>query len=148
MCSSDLGDASTSEGHFWETMNAAAVAQVPLVVFVWDDGYGISVPKEIQTVKSSISDALAGFEKTRDSNGMLIYKVKGWDYAQMCELFEEGISLARKQHVPVLFHVEELTQPQGHSTSGSHERYKSAERLQWERNWDCLAKMKIGRAHV
>ena len=137
-----IGDASTSEGHFWETMNAAAVAQVPLVVFVWDDGYGISVPKEIQTVKSSISDALAGFEKTRDSNGMLIYKVKGWDYAQMCELFEEGISLARKQHVPVLFHVEELTQPQGHSTSGSHERYKSAERLQWERNWDCLAKMR------
>ncbi|MEY2595784.1 MAG: hypothetical protein RI965_1056 [Bacteroidota bacterium] len=137
-----IGDASTSEGHFWETMNAAAVAQIPLVVFVWDDGYGISVPKEIQTVKSSISDALSGFEKTKDSNGMLIYKVKGWDYAQMCELFEEGIALARNQHVPVLFHVEELTQPQGHSTSGSHERYKSSERLQWERRWDCLTQMR------
>ena len=137
-----IGDASTSEGHFWETMNAAAVAQVPLVVFVWDDGYGISVPKELQTVKSSISEALSGFEKTRESNGMLIYKVKGWDYAQMCEVFEEGISLARTQHVPVLFHVEELTQPQGHSTSGSHERYKSPERLQWERSWDCLVKMR------
>lgn len=137
-----IGDASTSEGHFWETMNAAAVSQVPLVVFVWDDGYGISVPKEFQTVKGSVSDALSGFEKKKNSNGVLIYKVKGWDYAQMCELFEEGISLARKQHVPVLFHVEELTQPQGHSTSGSHERYKSPERLQWERNWDCLAQMR------
>lgn len=137
-----IGDASTSEGHFWETMNAAAVSQVPLVVFVWDDGYGISVPKEFQTVKGSVSDALSGFEKQKNTNGMLIYKVKGWDYAQMCELFEEGISLARKQHVPVLFHVEELTQPQGHSTSGSHERYKSPDRLKWERNWDCLLQMK------
>ncbi len=137
-----IGDASTSEGHFWETMNAAAVSQVPLVVFVWDDGYGISVPKEFQTVKGSVSEALSGFEKQKNSNGMLIYKVKGWDYAQMCELFEEGISLARKQHVPVLFHVEELTQPQGHSTSGSHERYKSPERLQWERNWDCLTQLR------
>jgi len=137
-----IGDASTSEGHFWETMNAAAVAQVPLVVFVWDDGYGISVPKEFQTVKASISEALSGFEKMKDTNGMLIYKLKGWDYAQMCELFEEGISLSRTQHVPVLFHVEELTQPQGHSTSGSHERYKSSERLQWERSWDCLTQMR------
>jgi len=137
-----IGDASTSEGHFWETMNAASVSQVPLVVFVWDDGYGISVPKEFQTVKGSVSEALSGFEKQKNSNGVLIYKVKGWDYAQMCELFEEGISLARKQHVPVLFHVEELTQPQGHSTSGSHERYKSPERLQWERNWDCLSQMR------
>jgi pyruvate/2-oxoglutarate/acetoin dehydrogenase E1 component/TPP-dependent pyruvate/acetoin dehydrogenase alpha subunit len=137
-----IGDASTSEGHFWETMNAASVSQVPLVVFVWDDGYGISVPKEFQTVKGSVSEALSGFEKQKNSNGVLIYKVKGWDYAQMCELFEEGISLARKQHVPVLFHIEELTQPQGHSTSGSHERYKSPERLQWERNWDCLSQMR------
>lgn len=137
-----IGDASTSEGHFWETMNAAAVAQVPLVVFVWDDGYGISVPKELQTVKSSISQALFGFEKTKNSNGILIYQVKGWDYAQICELFEEGISVARTQHVPVLFHVEELTQPQGHSTSGSHERYKSSERLAWEKQWDCLSQMR------
>lgn len=142
VCFCTIGDASTSEGHFWETMNAAAVAQVPLAVFVWDDGYGISVPKEFQTVKSSISEALSGFEKERGTNGMLIYQVKGWDYAQLCEVFEEGISIARKEHVPVLFHVEELTQPQGHSTSGSHERYKSPERLQWEREWDCLAKMR------
>jgi pyruvate/2-oxoglutarate/acetoin dehydrogenase E1 component/TPP-dependent pyruvate/acetoin dehydrogenase alpha subunit len=142
VCFCTIGDASTSEGHFWETMNAAAVSQVPLAVFVWDDGYGISVPKEFQTVKASISEALSGFEKERGTNGMLIYKVKGWDYAQLCEVFEEGISIARTEHVPVLFHVEELTQPQGHSTSGSHERYKSPERLQWEREWDCLAKMR------
>ena len=142
VCFCTIGDASTSEGHFWETMNAAAVSQVPLAVFVWDDGYGISVPKEFQTVKSSISEALSGFEKERGTNGMLIFKVKGWDYAQLCEVFEEGISIARKEHIPVLFHVEELTQPQGHSTSGSHERYKSPERLQWEREWDCLVKMR------
>jgi pyruvate/2-oxoglutarate/acetoin dehydrogenase E1 component/TPP-dependent pyruvate/acetoin dehydrogenase alpha subunit len=142
VCFSTIGDASTSEGHFWETMNAAAVSQVPLAVFVWDDGYGISVPKEVQTVKASISEALSGFVKSRTSNGIYIYRVKGWDYAQMCEAFEEGIALARQEHVPVLFHVEELTQPQGHSTSGSHERYKTPERLQWEREWDCLPKMR------
>jgi pyruvate/2-oxoglutarate/acetoin dehydrogenase E1 component len=123
-------------------MNAAAVSQVPLAVFVWDDGYGISVPKELQTVKASISEALSGFEKTRTSNGIYIYKVKGWDYAQLCEAFEEGIAIARNEHSPVLFHVEELTQPQGHSTSGSHERYKTPERLQWEREWDCLPKFR------
>jgi pyruvate/2-oxoglutarate/acetoin dehydrogenase E1 component/TPP-dependent pyruvate/acetoin dehydrogenase alpha subunit len=137
-----IGDASTSEGHFWETMNAAAVSQVPMAVFVWDDGYGISVPKEYQTVKSSVSTALAGFEKQQHTNGILIYKIKGWDYAGLCEAFEEGIAKARTEHIPVLFHVEELTQPQGHSTSGSHERYKSPERLQWEREWDCLPKMR------
>ena len=142
VCFCTIGDASTSEGHFWESMNAAAVTQVPLVVFVWDDGYGISVPKEIQTVKSSISEALSGFEKTKGTNGMFIYKVKGWDYAQLCEAFEEGINIARNEHVPVLFHVEELTQQQGHSTSGSHERYKTKERLQWEKDWDCLTKMR------
>ncbi len=137
-----VGDASTSEGHFWETMNAAAVSQVPMAVFVWDDGYGISVPKEYQTVKSSVSAALAGFEKHEHTNGILIYNIKGWDYAGLCEAFEEGIARARTEHIPVLFHVEELTQPQGHSTSGSHERYKSPERLQWEREWDCLPKMR------
>jgi len=137
-----IGDASTSEGHFWETMNAAAVSQVPMAVFVWDDGFGISVPKEYQTVKSSVSTALAGFEKQQNTNGILIYKIKGWDYAGLCEAFEEGIAKARTEHIPVLFHVEELTQPQGHSTSGSHERYKSPERLQWEREWDCLPKMR------
>jgi len=137
-----VGDASTSEGHFWETMNAAAVSQVPLAVFVWDDGFGISVPKEYQTVKSSVSSALAGFAKYENTNGILIYNIKGWDYASLCEAFEEGITKSRTEHVPVLFHVEELTQPQGHSTSGSHERYKSPERLQWEREWDCLVKMR------
>ncbi len=142
VCFATIGDASTSEGHFWETMNAAAVNHVPLVTFVWDDGYGISVPKELQTVKSSISKALSGFEKTEGSNGMVVYRVKGWDYAQLCEVFEEGIAFARSEHTPVLFHVEELTQPQGHSTSGSHERYKSPERLKWEKEWDCLVKMR------
>ena len=142
VCFATIGDASTSEGHFWETMNAAAVLQIPLAVFVWDDGYGISVPKEYQTAKGSISAALEGMQRTADTPGFQIYKVKGWDYAGLCEAFEEGISLAREQHIPVLFHVEEVTQPQGHSTSGSHERYKSTERLEWEKNWDGLVKMK------
>ncbi|RYY54303.1 MAG: transketolase [Chitinophagaceae bacterium] len=142
VCFCTIGDASTSEGHFWETMNAAGVLQVPLAVFVWDDGYGISVPKEFQTTKGSISDALSGFRKEEGTNGFNIYKVKGWDYAGMCEAFDEGLRLAREQHIPVLFHVEEITQPQGHSTSGSHERYKSSERLAWEKEWDALRKMR------
>ncbi len=142
VCFCTIGDASTSEGHFWETINAAGVMQVPLVVFVWDDGYGISVPKEFQTTKASISQALSGFQKEDETNGINIYKVKGWDYAGLCETFEEGIRLARETHVPTIFHVEELTQPQGHSTSGSHERYKSQERLEWERQWDSKLKMR------
>jgi pyruvate/2-oxoglutarate/acetoin dehydrogenase E1 component/TPP-dependent pyruvate/acetoin dehydrogenase alpha subunit len=142
VCFATIGDASTSEGHFWETINAAGVLQVPLAVFVWDDGYGISVPKEYQTTKASVSEALSGMQKTEGTNGINIYKVKGWDYAGMCEVFEEGIRLARETHTPVLFHVEEITQPQGHSTSGSHERYKSPERLEWEREWDGIKKMK------
>jgi pyruvate/2-oxoglutarate/acetoin dehydrogenase E1 component/TPP-dependent pyruvate/acetoin dehydrogenase alpha subunit len=142
VCFCTIGDASTSEGHFWETINAAGVLQVPLVVFVWDDGYGISVPKEYQTTKGSVSEALKGFQKEKGTNGIQIYNVKGWDYAGMCEAFEEGISLARETHTPVLFHVDEITQPQGHSTSGSHERYKAKGRLQWERAWDCLLKMR------
>lgn len=142
VCFTTIGDASTSEGLFWETINAAGVLQVPLAVFVWDDGYGISVPKEYQTTKSSISEILKGFQKTDDSNGIHIYKVKGWDYAAMCETFEEGIRFTRMNHIPVVFHVEELTQPQGHSTSGSHERYKSSERLEWEREWDGIRKMR------
>jgi pyruvate/2-oxoglutarate/acetoin dehydrogenase E1 component/TPP-dependent pyruvate/acetoin dehydrogenase alpha subunit len=142
VCFCTIGDASTSEGHFWETINAAGVLQVPLVVFVWDDGYGISVPKKYQTTKGSISDVLSGFQKGDGTNGFNIYKVKGWDYAGMCESFEEGIRLARETHTPTLFHVEEITQPQGHSTSGSHERYKSAERLEWEREWDGMTKMR------
>ncbi len=138
-----IGDASTSEGHFFETMNAAAVHQIPMAVSVWDDGFGISVPRKIQTVKESISNALKGFEKgPKDKNGIVIYKLKGWDYAGLCQAYEEGIARCRKNHTPVLFHVEEVTQPVGHSTSGSHERYKSKERLQWEKDFDCLLKMR------
>ncbi len=142
ICFCTIGDASTSEGHFWETINAAGVLQVPLAVFVWDDGYGISVPRNFQTTKGSVSAALKGFQKSDETNGINIYKVKAWDYAGMCEVFEEALQEMRETHVPVLFHVEEVTQPQGHSTSGSHERYKTAERLEWEKEWDCLKKMK------
>ena len=142
VCFCTIGDASTSEGQFWETVNAAGVMQVPLVIFVWDDGYGISVPKKYQTTKGSISEVLSGFQKDDGTNGLNIYKVKGWDYAGMCEVFEEGVRIARETHTPTLFHVEELTQPQGHSTSGSHERYKPSERLEWEREWDAIRKMR------
>jgi pyruvate/2-oxoglutarate/acetoin dehydrogenase E1 component/TPP-dependent pyruvate/acetoin dehydrogenase alpha subunit len=142
VCFCTIGDASTSEGHFWETVNAAGVQQVPLAIFVWDDGYGISVPTRYQTTKGSISEALKGFQKKNGSNGIDIYKVKAWDYAGMCEVFEAGIQKIRDTHIPAVFHVEEVTQPQGHSTSGSHERYKSNERLAWEKEWDCLKKMK------
>lgn len=142
VCFCTIGDASTSEGHFWETINAAAVLEVPLAVFIWDDGYGISVPSAQQIVKGSVSEALKGFQKKGDSSGIDLYKVKGWDYAGLCEVFEKGIQKVRETHIPAVFHVEEVTQPQGHSTSGSHERYKSQERLEWEREWDCLKKMK------
>ena len=142
VCFCTIGDASTSEGHFWETINAAGVLQVPLAVIVYDDGYGISVPIELQTTKGSISEALAGFEKKPGTNGIKIFTVNGWDYAALCETFEEGISYTRTTHTPVVFHVKECTQPQGHSTSGSHERYKTAERLEWERNWDCNKQMR------
>jgi pyruvate/2-oxoglutarate/acetoin dehydrogenase E1 component len=137
-----IGDASTSEGHFWETLNAAGVLQVPLAVFVWDDGYGISVPKKYQTTKGSISEALSGFQKTSDSNGVDIYKLKGWDYAGMCEVLDSAIEKIRRTHTPALFHIEELTQPQGHSTSGSHERYKDIDRIEWEKEWDGIKKMR------
>jgi pyruvate/2-oxoglutarate/acetoin dehydrogenase E1 component len=142
VCFCTIGDASTSEGHFWETINAAGVLQVPLAVIVYDDGYGISVPTELQTTKGSISEVLAGFEKKPGTNGIKIYTVNGWDYAALCETFEEGIAYTRATHTPVVFHVKEVTQPQGHSTSGSHERYKSAERLEWEKNWDCNKQMR------
>lgn len=142
VCFCTIGDSSTSEGHFWETINAAAVLQVPLAVFVWDNGYGISVPKKYQTAKESVSDALKGFQKKEGTNGINIYKVKAWDYAGMCEVFEKAIQDIRDTHTPAVFHVEEVTQPQGHSTSGSHERYKSKERLEWEKEWDGLKKMK------
>lgn len=142
VCFCTIGDASTSEGHFWETLNAAGVLQVPLAIFVWDDGYGISVPRQYQTTKGSISEVLEGFQKREGTNGIDIYTVKAWDYAGMCEVFETGIRAVRQTHTPALFHVEEVTQPQGHSTSGSHERYKSPERLEWEREWDGIKKMK------
>lgn len=138
-----IGDASTSEGHFWETMNAAAVLQVPMVMSVYDDGYGISVPKEYQTAKSSISEALSGFQiKNKGEKGIVILKGKGWDYPELVKLYAEGVARSRQEHVPVLFHIEEVTQPQGHSTSGSHERYKSKERLEWEQEYDPIKKMK------
>lgn len=142
VCFATIGDAATSEGHFWEIINAAGVLQVPLAVFVWDDGYGISVPTSKQTTKGSISKALEGLRKEEGTNGIDIYVLNGWDYAGMCEVLEPAIQKIRETHTPAVFHVRELTQPQGHSTSGSHERYKPQDRLQWERNWDCLKKMK------
>ena len=137
-----IGDASTSEGLFWETINAAGVMQIPILVSVWDDGHGISVPKKYQTTKENISEILKGFQREGDSNGYEIFKTKGWDYAHLCETYEKAAKVCREQHVPVLVHVEEVTQPQGHSTSGSHERYKSKERLQWEVDFDGLKKMR------
>ncbi len=132
-----IGDASTSEGMFFEAINAAGVLQVPLVFSVWDDGYGISVPKEYHTTKMSISEALMGFQRTEDAPGLEIFTVKGWDYEALCSTYREAARVAREAHVPVLVHVEEVTQPQGHSTSGSHERYKSKQRLVWEKEHDC-----------
>lgn len=137
-----IGDASTSEGLFFETVNAAGVLQVPMVLSIWDDGYGISVPKKYQTTKGSISELLQGLQRTKDKPGYEIMRVKGWDYPSLVNTYEQAVELARKEHVPVLIHVEEMTQPQGHSTSGSHERYKSKERLQWAKDNDCLAKMR------
>lgn len=142
VCFCTIGDASTSEGHFWEMVNAAGVMQVPIAIFIWDDGYGISVPTSTQTVKGSISEALRGLQKQEGTNGIDIYQVKAWDYAGMCEVFERGIEKIRTTHTPALFHVQEVTQPQGHSTSGSHERYKTPERLAWEKEWDCNKKFK------
>lgn len=137
-----IGDASTSEGMFWEAMNAIGVLQVPVVMSVWDDGHGISVPKKYQTIKESISEALSGFQRTKDKPGFEIMKTKGWDYPNLVLTYEKAAKLARTEHVPVLVHVEEVTQPQGHSTSGSHERYKTAERLQWEKDFDPIKKFK------
>ncbi len=137
-----IGDASTSEGLFWETVNAAGVLQVPLAIFVWDDGYGISVPRKYQTTKNSISEALAGMQFDPKKGGINIYTAKGWDYAGMVQTFQQGIARVRETQTPAIFHVQEVTQPQGHSTSGSHERYKSKERLQFEKDFDCLNKMR------
>lgn len=137
-----IGDASTSEGPFWETINAAGVLQVPMVMSIWDDGYGISVPREVQTTKGSISDALAGMQRGSEGNGYEIFITKGWDYAHLCETYEKAVAIAREKHIPVLIHVKEVNQPQGHSTSGSHERYKDEERLKWESEFDCINKFK------
>ncbi len=143
ICFCTIGDASTSEGHFFEAVNAVGVMQVPLAIFIWDDGYGISVPTKYQTTKGSISAALKGFQKKPDTNGVDIYQLKGWDYAGMCEVMEPALQKVRDTHIPAIFHIQELTQPQGHSTSGSHERYKTPERLRWEREWDAMKQMKI-----
>ncbi len=138
-----IGNASTSEGLFFETINAAGVLQVPMVMSVWDDEYGISVHAKHQTTKENISEILKGFQRDDANNGYEILRVKGWDYPALVAAYEKAGAIAREEHVPVLIHVSELTQPQGHSTSGSHERYKNAERLEWEAKFDCLAQMRI-----
>ena len=142
VCFCTIGDASTSEGVFWETINAAGVLKVPLAISVWDDGFGISVPKEFQTTKGSISEILEGFRLNEKGEGINIYEVEGWDYPKLVELYKNGIEKMRSSHIPAVFHVKNLTQPQGHSTSGSHERYKSKERLEYEKDLDCIVKMR------
>lgn len=137
-----IGNASTSEGMFFEAINAAGVLQIPMLVSVWDDDYGISVPQHYHTTKQSISQALAGFQRTTEQPGLEIYVAKGWDYAALCDTYQQAAAVCRSQHVPVLIHVQEVTQPQGHSTSGSHERYKSPERLAWEEVYDCNKQMR------
>jgi pyruvate/2-oxoglutarate/acetoin dehydrogenase E1 component/TPP-dependent pyruvate/acetoin dehydrogenase alpha subunit len=141
VCFCTIGDASTSEGVFWETVNAAGVTKVPLAISVWDDGYGISVPIDYQTTKGSISEVLEGFRLNDKGEGIEIKKAKAWDYPALIKLYLEEIEKMRESHIPALFHIEEVTQPQGHSTSGSHERYKSKERLEWEREHDCILGM-------
>ena len=137
-----IGDASTSEGPFWESINAAGVLQVPMAMSVWDDGYGISVPNKYQTTKEDISSVLKGFQREEGTNGYEIFKTKAWDYVDLIKTYEKAIAVCREEHVPVLIHVKEVTQPQGHSTSGSHERYKSPERLAWMKEYDCIEQFK------
>ncbi|WP_374949450.1 thiamine pyrophosphate-dependent enzyme [Mucilaginibacter sp.] len=137
-----IGNGSTSEGLFFEAFNAAGVLQVPMAISIWDDAYAISVPAKLQTTKEDISEVLKGFQRDGNSNGYEIYKVRGWDYVALCETYERAIKVCREEHVPVLIHVVEMTQPQGHSTSGSHERYKSKDRLSWEEEHDCLVQMR------
>ncbi len=141
VCFVTIGDASTSEGVFWESLNAAAVIKAPMAVSIWDDGYGISVPTALQTTKQSISRLLEGFHIDEKGEGIYLYTAKAWDYPGLCEMYERGVQKVRKNHLPAVFHVQEVTQPLGHSTSGSHERYKSAERLKWEVDNDCIVKM-------
>ncbi len=137
-----IGNASTSEGLFFETINAAGVLQVPMVISIWDDEYGISVHARHQTTKENISEILKGFQREDDTNGYEIFRVNGWNYAELIDTYQRAAKVARKEHVPVMIHVQELTQPQGHSTSGSHERYKNEERLAWEAEYDCNAQMR------
>ena len=137
-----IGNASTSEGIFFESINAAGVLEVPMVMSVWDDEYGISVHAKHQTTKESISEILKGFQKEEGTNGYEIFIVNGWDYVQLIDVYAKASKIARENHTPVLIHVKELTQPQGHSTSGSHERYKNIERLKWEKEFDCIEKMR------
>ena len=138
-----IGNASTSEGVFFETINAAGVLQVPMLISIWDDEYGISVHARHQTTKENISEILSGFQREGDSNGIEIFTVKGWDYSDLITTYEKASKIAREKHIPVLVHVQELTQPQGHSSSGSHERYKNTERLNWEKEFDCLRQMRL-----
>lgn len=137
-----IGNASTSEGGFWEAINAAGVLQVPLCMSIWDDEYGISVPAKYQTTKENLSSILSGFKTDKHGKGYEIYAVKGWDYPELVKTYSKAVKLSREEHIPVIIHVTEITQPQGHSTSGSHERYKSKERLQWEDEHDCIKKMR------
>jgi len=137
-----IGNASTSEGVFFEAINAAGVLQIPMAMSVWDDGYGISVPAKYQTTKEDISEILKGFQRDENGAGYEIFKVRGWDYPALCEIYQRAIDICRDEHVPVLIHVTEVTQPQGHSTSGSHERYKDKARLEWEKEYDCIVQMR------
>jgi len=137
-----IGNASTSEGLFFETINAAGVLQIPLLLSIWDDGWGISVPSKYQTTKGSISEILKGFQRTQKKAGLQIYTVNGWEYGELCATYLKASVLCRNHHIPVIIHVNEMTQPQGHSTSGSHERYKTVDELNWEKDFDCLKKMK------
>jgi pyruvate/2-oxoglutarate/acetoin dehydrogenase E1 component/TPP-dependent pyruvate/acetoin dehydrogenase alpha subunit len=137
-----IGNGSTSEGVFFEAVNAAGVLQIPLAISIWDDSYAISVPQEYQTTKQDISEVLKGFQRDEKGEGLEIFKVRGWDYPGLCETYERAIAICRESHIPVMIHVCELTQPQGHSTSGSHERYKTQERLNWESEFDCLLQMR------
>src|SRR5437879_6244035 len=137
-----IGNAGTSEGVFWESLNAAGVLDIPLVISVWDDGYGISVPNEFQTTKGSISAVLEGFRREKGGRGLDLYTVKGHDYVACCDVYQIAVERARRDHIPALVHVTEMTQPQGHSTSGSHERYKSKDRLRFEIEFDPIRRMR------
>src|SRR5690606_2284413 len=137
-----IGNASTSEGVFFEALNAAGVLQIPMAISIWDDGYGISVPNKIQTTKEDISEVLRGLQRDEKGEGVEIFKVRGWDYPALVATYERAIQICREKHIPVMIHVTEMTQTQGYSSSGSHERYKSGERLEWENEYDCILKMR------